>query len=126
MKRKRIYSDYLDDIAHYAAKAMQFVGELNLEQFRADEEKSLAALYALQVIGGAASHLPESFKRRHPQVPWANVVGMRNLIVHGYYLVDVEIVWKTVRKDLPGLREAIDQIRAKQEGEEKTSASVVK
>jgi len=111
MKRKRIYTDYLHDIAHYAARAEQFVAGLEFEQFLADEEKSLAVLHALQIIGEAASHLPDSLKQRYPQVPWADIVGMRNLIVHGYYLMDLEIVWKTIHEDLPPLREAMDHIR---------------
>lgn len=112
MKRKRIYTDYLRDIAHYAARAEQFVAGLEFEQFLADEEKSLAVLHALQIIGEAASRLPDSLKQRYPEVPWADIVGMRNLIVHGYYLMDLEIVWKTIREDLPLLREAMDRIRA--------------
>ena len=112
MKRKRIYTDYLDDIAHYVARAEQFTAGLAFEQFRADEEKSLAVLHALQIIGEAASHLPGSLKQRHPEVPWADIIGMRNLIVHGYYLMDLEIVWKTIHEDLPLLREAMDRVRA--------------
>jgi uncharacterized protein with HEPN domain len=111
MKRKRIYTDYLHDIAYYTARAEQFVAGLEFEQFLADEEKSLAVLHALQIIGEAASHLPDSLKQRYPQVPWADIVGMRNLIVHGYYLMDLEIVWKTIHEDLPLLREAMDQIQ---------------
>ena len=111
MRRKRVYSDYLQDIVHYAAKAEQFVAGLEFEQFAADEEKGLAVLHALQIIGEAASHLPDSVKQRYPQVPWADVVGMRNLIVHGYYVMDLEIVWKTVHQDLPPLRRAIAEIQ---------------
>jgi len=107
MRRKRIYSDYLRDIAHYAALAEELVAGLEYEQFAADEEKALAVLHALQIIGEAAARLPASVKQRYPDVPWADVVGMRNLIVHGYYVVDLEIVWKTVRQDLPPLQRAI-------------------
>jgi uncharacterized protein with HEPN domain len=111
MRRKRVYADYLRDIAHYAAKAQEFVGELDYAQFADDEEKGLAVLHALQIIGEAAAHLPNSIKQRYPDVPWADIIGMRNLIVHGYYVVDPEIVWKTVDQDLPPLRRAIAQIR---------------
>ena len=110
MRRKRIYTDYLWDIAHYAARAEEFVAGLDYEQFAADEEKGLAVLHALQIIGEAAGHLPASIKQRYPAVPWADIVGMRNLIVHGYYVMDLEIVWKTVHQDLPPLRQAIDEI----------------
>ncbi|MGB9300381.1 MAG: DUF86 domain-containing protein [Anaerolineae bacterium] len=111
MRRKRVYTDYLRDIAHYAAKVEQFVAGFDFEQFAADEEKGLAVLHALQIIGEAAAHLPGSMKQRYPDVPWADIVGMRNLIVHGYYVMDLEIVWKTVHQDLPPLRRAIDEIQ---------------
>jgi uncharacterized protein with HEPN domain len=107
MRRKRIYTDHLRDIAHYAAKAEQFVAGLDFEQFVANEEKGLAVLHALQIIGEAAARLPSSIKQRYPEVPWADIVGMRNLIVHGYYLMDMEVVWKTVHQDLPPLRDAM-------------------
>jgi len=111
MRRKRIYTDHLRDIAHYAAKAEQFVAGLDFEQFVANEEKGLAVLHALQIIGEAAAHLPGSIKQRYPDVPWADIVGMRTLIVHGYYLMDMEIVWKTVHQDLPPLRDAVAKIQ---------------
>jgi uncharacterized protein with HEPN domain len=111
MRRKRVYSDYLRDIAHYATKAQEFVGELDYAQFAADEEKGLAVLHALQIIGEAAAHLPISIRQRYPDVPWADIIGMRNLIVHAYYVADPEIVWKTVDQDLPPLLRAIAQIR---------------
>jgi len=111
MRRKRVYTDHLRDIAHYAAKAEEFVAGLEFEQFASDEEKSLAVLHALQIIGEAASRLPDSLKQRYPDVPWADIVGMRNLIVHGYYVMDVEIVWKTVHQDLPPLRRTVAVIQ---------------
>jgi uncharacterized protein with HEPN domain len=111
MRRKRVYTDHLRDIVHYAAKAEEFVAGLEFEQFAADEEKSLAVLHALQIIGEAASHLPTSIKQHYPEVPWADIAGMRNLIVHGYFIMDLEIVWKTVRQDLPPLRRTIAVIQ---------------
>lgn len=111
MSRRRIYTDHLRDIAHYAARAQEFVAETSIEQFTANEEKGLAVLHALQIIGEAAAHLPDSIKQQYPKVPWADIVGMRNLIVHGYYIMDMEIVWKTVHQDLPPLRRAIAEIQ---------------
>ncbi len=111
MTRRRVYTDYLRDIADYAAKAQQFVAGLEYEQFEAHEEKGLAVLHALQIIGEAAGHLPRSIRQRYPEIPWADIVGMRNLIVHGYYVMDLEIVWKTVHQDLPPLRQAIAEIQ---------------
>jgi uncharacterized protein with HEPN domain len=111
MTRKRVYTDYLQDIAHYAEKAEQFVAGLDFEHFAANEEKTLAVTHALQIIGEAAGHLPASLKQRYPDVSWVDIVGMRNLIVHSYYLVDLEVVWKTVQIDLPPLREVVAKMQ---------------
>ena len=110
MRRKRVYTDYLRDIAHYTEKVEQFVTGLDFERFSANEEKTLAVIHALQIIGEAVNHLPASLKQRYPEVPWADIIGMRNIIVHGYFLVDLEAVWKTAQERLPPLHQAITRI----------------
>jgi uncharacterized protein with HEPN domain len=85
MKLKRDYADYLNDMVRFARKAREFIGALDVRSFAGDDEKALAVAYALQIIGEAAHRLPETLKQRYGDVPWANIVGMRNLIAHGYY-----------------------------------------
>ncbi len=110
--RRRDYSDYLQDMLHYGNLAQDLLLGVDLDAFADNEEKTLAVVHALQIVGEAAQKLPEELTRRYPDTPWADVVGMRNFIVHGYYMVDVEIVWKTVREDLPPLMEALERIAA--------------
>ena len=66
-----------------------------------------AVVRQLAVIGEAASHLPADVTDRHPDIPWRGVKGMRLLLDHEYHRTDSEIVWRTVREELPALREAI-------------------
>ena len=110
MKHKRVYTDYLRDIVHYTEKVEQFVAGLDYEHFTANEEKALAVIHALQIIGEAVNHLSSSIKQRYPEVPWEDIIGMRNIIVHGYFLVDLEVVWKTVKESLPPLHQAVTRI----------------
>ena len=63
---------------------------VDFDAFADNEEKTLAVVHALQIVGEAAQKLPEELTRLYPEIPWADVVGMRNFIVHGYYMVDVE------------------------------------
>ncbi len=107
MTRKREYKDYLHDMQVYAEKAEQFLTDVGLEALQANEKKTFAIIRALEVIGEAARHIPPSVRRRYPEIPWKKVVGMRNMVIHGYFGVDVEVIWRTVQEDLPPLRTAI-------------------
>lgn len=110
MKHKRVYTDYLKDIIHYAEKIEQFVVGLDFDHFASNEEKTLAVIHALQIISEAVNCLPSSLKKRYPDVPWADIVGMRNIIVHGYSLVDLKVVWKTVQESISPLHRAVTNI----------------
>ena len=109
MKRQtRAIRDYLEDILRYAEKAQRFVADTpSLEAFAEDEMRVMATIRALEVIGEAVKHIPSSLRRKHPEIPWREIAGMRNILIHGYYDVSIEIVWKTVHQDLAPLREAI-------------------
>ena len=110
MKSKRENADYLADIREYAGKALKFVEGVSFEAFLRNEEKVLAVLYALQIVGEAASKLSREFTEQFPTIPWADIVGMRNFIVHGYFRVDFEVVWRTVVEDLPVLLLSLENI----------------
>lgn len=79
-----------------------------------------AVIRALEVIGEAAHRVPPSVRQRYAQVPWRNVIGMRNVLIHGYFGVDVEVIWKTVHESLPPLRAAVEQILADLKAETST------
>jgi uncharacterized protein with HEPN domain len=80
--------------------------------FAEDEMRVMATIRALEVIGEAVKHIPHSLRRKYPEVPWQEIAGMRDILIHGYYDVSVEIVWKTVQEDLAPLRQAIFTILA--------------
>lgn len=107
MKSDRTVSDYLRDMLAYAEKAEGFVAGVDFESFKDNEEKTLAVVRALEVIGEAARNIPVELRSRYPGVPWSRVVGMRNIVIHGYFGVDLRVIWDTVWDDLPPLREAV-------------------
>ena len=110
MKRGRVYTDYLSDILTYAEKAENFVAGIDLKTFQSNEEKVFAVIRALEVIGEAAKHIPSSVRGHYPQIPWKKIVGMRNVVIRGYFGVDTAVIWRTVRDDLPPLRRIVDRI----------------
>jgi uncharacterized protein with HEPN domain len=111
MTSGRAYADYLHDILDHAEKAQQFTAGVDFA-FCANAEKTMAVVRALEVVGEAAKHVPESVRQRYSEVPWRNIVGMRDVLIHHYFGVDLEVVWKTVHRDLPALWMAVRRILA--------------
>jgi uncharacterized protein with HEPN domain len=118
MKSKRTYVDYLHDMLDHVQKAERFLAGVDFDTFCANDEKILAVVRALEIIGEAARHLPESMQQRYAEVPWRNIIGMRNVLIHRYFGVDLEVVWETVQRDLPPLRAAVTRMLADLEAEE--------
>lgn len=111
--------DYLQDILTYAEKAEGFLRGLDFEAFRNDEKTALAVVRALEIIGEASRRLPAPLRSRHPEVSWRGAIRMRDKVAHGYFGVDLEVVWRTVREDLPPLRAAVARILREEEEREK-------
>lgn len=110
MTAPREVLDFLRDIWEYAGKAQKFAEAVNWEQFQQNEEKVLAIIRTLEVMGEAARHIPPEFRAQYPQVPWRGLTGMRDKVIHDYTGVDLEVVWQTVHRDLPSLQSEIGRI----------------
>lgn len=67
-------------------------------------------MHALEIIGEAATRVPESVRGAHAEVPWKQMTGMRNALIHGYWAIEAEVIWKTVHEDLPGLEVAMRRV----------------
>ena len=122
MRKRRVYTDYLRDMADYAEKAMGFVKGLNFKDFQKDERTIFAVTRALEVIGEAARHIPKVARRRYPEIPWEKAVAMRNVVIHEYFGVNLKVIWRTVHEDLPSLHRDISRIvREVKEAEDNAS-----
>jgi uncharacterized protein with HEPN domain len=107
----------LKDILDAIAKVERYASR-GSEAFAQDELIQTWILYHIQLIGEAAARLPRTFHDSHPEIPWAQIIAMRNVLVHQYFGVDLEEVWRTVDNDLPVLKHQIEALvrRSDQEG----------
>ncbi len=80
------------------------------EKLKTDLVLEAATLYWIQVIGEAAANVSQEFRERHPEVPWRGPIGMRQILVHGYFESDLEVVGEVVERDVPALRRQIESI----------------
>jgi uncharacterized protein with HEPN domain len=101
VKVPRDYRDYLQDMLGATEKVAAFVQGMTRGQFLEDEKTQFAVVRGLEIIGEAAKKIPDSVKVKHPQVPWREVAGMRDKLVHDYFGVNAEVVWRTAVEDVP-------------------------
>lgn len=78
--------------------------------FERDELVQNWVVHHLQIIGEAVRNLSSSLKEQHREVPWSQITGMRNILVHDYFAIDVEAVWQAVERDLPELKRKVDAL----------------
>ncbi len=102
----------LEDIRSAIARIERYTSGLPREEFLADEKTIDAVARNLAVIGEAVRWLPDDFKLQHGGIPWDQIAGLRNRIVHDYFGLDLEIVWQVLQTSLPELRQHLQNIRA--------------
>jgi uncharacterized protein with HEPN domain len=101
---------YLGHMLDMARKASVRVAELDWEQYDNDEDLRLALIHLVQVIGEAARRVSAEGQQAYPEIPWREIIGMRNRIVHDYLGVDEDVVWEVARNDLPSLIAVLERI----------------
>jgi uncharacterized protein with HEPN domain len=104
---------YLKHIKEAIEAIKSYVGDADFKSFSRDKKTIDAVVYQLAVIGEAASNLSSDFRKTHPEIPWRDMIDMRNVLIHEYFGVIIETVWKTVQKNLPELENMVDEILSK-------------
>jgi uncharacterized protein with HEPN domain len=102
-------SGFLEDILLSARLAMSYVERTSLEEFAKDTQLQDSVIRRLEIVGEAASNIAEKAALELPELPWRKMVDMRNFTIHQYWDVDVNIVWETVKDDLPLVVDTIER-----------------
>lgn len=108
--KKREYRDYLHDIMNSVNDIESFVEGMTFEQFEKDRKTLNAVVRSMEIIGEAAKNIPAAMREKYCELPWKNMIGMRNKVIHGYFGVNVKTLWNTVKDDLPPLKQLVQRM----------------
>lgn len=108
----RDYRNCLEDILEAIASIREYTAGFSLQTFASDRKTIDAVIRNLEVIGEAVKAVPEPIRARHPEVEWKRVAGLRDILIHQYFGVNVKIVWDIVQNKLPSLEKSIRSLLA--------------
>jgi len=108
---KREWVFYLDDMIAFAEKIQIYTEGMDQAGFVGDDLTYDATLRNLELIGEAATHVPDDVRANHPEIPWRLIIATRNRLIHAYLGIDDDTVWSIIRDDLPGLLDALRATR---------------
>lgn len=110
MFKGREVADYLVDIVTAIDEVEEFTLGLSYGEFAADKKTVNAVIRSLEVLGEATKRIPPAVREQHPEIPWKNMAGMRDVLIHDYMGVDLKTVWKVAKERLPALRNDVQGI----------------
>lgn len=106
----RSWLNRIRDILDAIDEIQGFTEGMTLEDFQADPRTVKAVLYNMAIIGEAARNLPSDVEELYPEIPWVDVRGIRNVVIHEYFQVNLEIIWQTIQEDLVPLASSLSKL----------------
>ena len=102
---------FLEDILEAIERIEDYTQDMDFESFASDKKTFDAVIRNLEVMGEAAKNISEIFKNENPEINWRGISGMRDKLIHGYFGVDPLIVWETIQKRIPELKDQLNKKR---------------
>ena len=115
MKREIIH--YIQDINEAMKNAVKFIDKMSYEKFIQDDKTIYAVIRAVEIIGEASKNIPEVTRIKYSEIPWKDMAGMRDKVIHEYFGVNIERVWITIKDDIPRIRPIIIKLLEEFESE---------
>ena len=109
---------YIGHMLDMSLKALDKLRDKNRRDYDQDENLRMALAHLIQIIGEAARHVSPRFQEEHPEIPWRNIIGMRNKVVHDYLHVDYDLVWDVVSVNLPVLVSELEKVTPAEKSDE--------
>lgn len=97
-------------ILDHAREIVEFVQDKNRDDLETDRILGLALVRLLEIVGEAASRVSGEFREQHGEIPWSNIVSLRNRLIHGYDSIDMDILWNILQNDIPALVSCFEKI----------------
>ena len=110
MKAKKDPKIFLEHILESIGEIEKYTKNISKKRFFDSVMIQDAAVRRLEIIGEAVKNLPTSFKNRYPKIPWKKIAGTRDILIHEYFGVNVDLVWKIVNKNIPQLKKQISKL----------------
>ncbi len=101
---------FILDMIRACEKIKVYVGGADLNRLLDDEKTFDAVLRNLEIIGEAAKHIPESVRKKYPSIAWRKIAGLRDIVAHDYFGLDVDLIWNAIQKNIPGLLKELKKI----------------
>lgn len=111
MSREREWKLYFDDLVGFCEKVISYTDGLTKEKFEASGLNYDATLWNVQLYGEAAKNIPDTIRNQMPEIPWRELIGMRNRLAHGYFGINNAILWQVVSIETPKLLASLRHIR---------------
>lgn len=109
-KKRRIYFDYIKDIYDEIKNMEEFTDGVSYEEFLNDTKTVYAVIRSFEVIGEAVKNIPSDIKDSQSDIPWKSMAGMRDKLIHEYFGVDYETLWKTMKLIIPKIKPLLDSL----------------
>jgi uncharacterized protein with HEPN domain len=113
-KKPRNVCHFIDDILVAIGKIEKYSLNLDFETFRENEMVLDALVRNFEIIGEATKNIPFEIRDKYPEIEWKEMIGFRNVIIHGYFQLDTDIIWDTLRNNIPSLKKHIQHLKDKE------------
>ena len=110
-KSPRAWHFYIDDMIGFAEKVLAYTEGLDQQAFCNSGITYDAVLRNLELVGEAATRIPESVRKQHPEIPWRMMVATRNRLIHAYLGIDNDIIWSIIQDDIPALLASLEKLK---------------